>query len=111
MAENIIKSIIKKNNRDIVKLDGLLQWALNPTSMSAGYGIEENYPYIERNLKIAHELSAGEAEIVVKELKEECIEFIELRTDQYDIGKYRKYIIGEISNNYFNLFNIFKIVR
>ncbi|GAG70568.1 unnamed protein product, partial [marine sediment metagenome] len=46
-----------------------------------------------------------------EEIEEECNEFIELRTDQYDIGKYRKYIIGEISNNYFNLFNKFILKR
>ena len=33
----------KYYRNDIVMLDGLLQRALNPTSMTAGYDLEENF--------------------------------------------------------------------
>lgn len=62
-------------------LDGLLQWALNPTSMSAGYGINENYPYIKENLKLTHLLSDSKAEGLINklecELSDKIIEIIE----------------------------------
>lgn len=96
MAEDIIKGLIKKYSKDIIMLDGLLQWALNPTSMSAGYGIEENYPYIEKNLRITYELTSTESEKVIKSLKKDCNEFIKVMKNEnlYDM---QKLIIKEIS--------------
>ncbi|MCP6719443.1 MAG: hypothetical protein KJI71_04425 [Patescibacteria group bacterium] len=49
--------MLNKHKKNIVMLDGFLQWALNPTSMTAGYGFEVNYDHIMKNLKIAHEFS------------------------------------------------------
>ena len=105
MAEEIIKEVITKYRKDIVMLDGLLQWALNPTSMSAGYGIEENYPYIERNLKIVHELTSSEANEAVETLRLECNKFLEFQKNKYDIDNYQKIIRDELSKlEYIKLF-------
>ena len=38
------------NIERLAAVDAFLQFAQNPTSISAGYGIEESYPFIERNL-------------------------------------------------------------
>ncbi|GAH54795.1 unnamed protein product [marine sediment metagenome] len=105
MAEELIKELIKKYRKDIVMLDGLLQWALNPTSMSAGYGIEENYQYIEQNLEITHELTSSEANEAVEMLRLECNKFLEFKKNKYDIGNYQKIIIDELSKlEYVKLF-------
>jgi len=108
----MIKELIKKNTNDIIMLDGLLQWALNPTSMSAGYGIEENYPYIERNLKTTHELTSIEAKNIIEILKADCDKLIELSQDKDDIGNFQKLIIEELSNyQYIKLFKDFFLKR
>jgi hypothetical protein len=46
----------------IASLDAFIQFSQNPTSMSAGYCIEENYPLIGQNLAKRYELS----EVVIK---------------------------------------------
>ncbi|MEM0287964.1 MAG: hypothetical protein QXG05_07345 [Nitrososphaerota archaeon] len=50
-------------------LDALLQWAENPTYMSAGYGIEANYYYIESNLaaRYGQETAKGVINILKRE--------------------------------------------
>ncbi len=88
MAEEIIIDLIKKYNKDIVMLDALLQWALNPTSMSADYGIKENYPYIKKNLKLTHLISDSKAEELINKLELECGTFLKLKKDKYSIGNF-----------------------
>lgn len=79
MAQLIIENLIKKYSNNIIMLDGFLQWALNPTTKGiVGYGIEENYPYIEKNLRIAHELTSIKSEKVIETLKKDCSEFIKM---------------------------------
>lgn len=108
MAEKIILELIKKYNKDIIMLDALLQWAINPTSMSAGYGMEENYPYIKQNLKITHQITESEANEVVEKLKTDCEAFLKLKEDKYSIGNFQKFIIEELSKpNYSKLFKKF----
>ncbi len=105
MAEEIIIDLIKKYNNDIVMLDGLLQWALNPTSMSANYGIKENYPYIKENLKVTHLISDSKVKELLNKLELECETFLKLKKDKYSIGNFQKLIIEELSKNrYLKLF-------
>lgn len=101
MVEEIIVDLISKYDKDIIMLDGLLQWALNPTSMSANYGIKENYPYIKKNLKLTHLLSDSTAEELINKLEVECETFLKLKKDKYSIGNFRKLIIEELSKNRF----------
>ena len=54
MAVNLDDSayeVIKQYSATPEYLDGFLQWASNPTSMTAGYGIVENSSYIKANLE------------------------------------------------------------
>ncbi len=90
----MVEQLLNKYRKNIVMLDGILQWALNPTSKGAGYGFEENYDHIMKNLKITHELSISEIEKVIKELKEEISEVVKKEGEIYDI---RKKIIAEIT--------------
>jgi len=52
--------LIHKYRTEPEVLDGLLQWSENPTSMSAGYGIEENYSFIKSNLSIRYNQDTAE---------------------------------------------------
>lgn len=108
MVEEIIIDLINKYDKDIIMLDSLLQWALNPTSMSASYGIKENYHYIKENLKITHLLSDLKAEELISKLELECETFLKLKKDKYSIGNFQKLIIEELSKNrYIKLFEDF----
>ncbi len=98
MVHNDILNLTEKYKDDIVLLDGLLQWALNPTSMKAGYGINENYPYIQNNLEITFELSHKEVQDKVTILKRECDKLIKNYMMTYDL---RKFIIKIITEKYF----------
>lgn len=57
---------------DEIMLDSFLQWAGNPTSMSASYGLEENDHYALKNLEVRQGLSLQEAEERVGELRKVC---------------------------------------
>ncbi len=92
--EEEIHSILDQYRNDEVILDAIFQWATNPTSMSAGYGLEENYPYIKKNLALRHGLTPGEAEKHLSSLKEICgillAEAEQLPDDKYRIGHVQK---------------------
>ena len=64
--------IIKQYSDNQVMLDAFSQWASNPTSISAGSGIEQNYPYINKNLMRRYDLSSAEAGKLIIELKNCC---------------------------------------
>ncbi len=102
MAEKNILDLIKKYKKDIIMLDSLLQWALNPTSMSAGYGIEDNYSYIKENLKITHQITDSKANDVIEMLKTDCEAFLALKEDKYSIGNFQKLIIQELSSPFYS---------
>lgn len=68
----MVRNALVQYKNDEIMLDAFYQWASNPTSMSAGYGLEENYPYIRKNLMSRYGLSASEADKLVNELKKAC---------------------------------------
>ena len=102
----MVEQLLNKYRKNIVMLDSILQWALNPTSMTVSSGIEKNYDYIINNLKISHELSISEIEKVMKELKAELSEVIKNKGEISDI---RKEILAEINKNHFTIF--FKFIK
>jgi hypothetical protein len=75
----MVESILQQYSSDEVMLDAFLQWALNPTSASAGYGLEENYQNIESNLSRVHRLSRGDAARVVQKLRVAMAQIIKNR--------------------------------
>lgn len=52
-----LRNLIERYSDDIVMLDAIYMWAQNPTSMSAGYGVDENYEFIEEALNIRYSSS------------------------------------------------------
>ncbi|MBI2934809.1 MAG: hypothetical protein HYY29_04485, partial [Chloroflexi bacterium] len=87
-----------KNNE--VMLDAFFQWATNPTSMSAGYGLEENYPCIQKNLMSRFGMSSTEANERTGELKTKCGI---LTNEAKLLPEKEKYIIGEVRKTLKNL--------
>ncbi len=102
----MVEQLLNKYRKNIVMLDGILQWALNPTLKKAGYGFGENYDHIMKNLKITHELSISEVEEVIKELKNGLSEVVKKEGEIYDI---RKKIIAEINKSHYPIF--FKFIK
>ncbi len=102
----MVEQLLNKYRKNIVMLDGILQWALNPTPKKSGYGFEINYDHILKNLKITHELSISEVEKVIKELKEAISEVVKKEGGIYDI---RKKIIAEINKSHHPIF--FKFIK
>ena len=73
LIQEIFGTIPTKFSKKIERLaavDAFLQFAQNPTSMSAGYGIEENYPLIERNLSERYSLGKIKLEAIISFLKD-----------------------------------------
>lgn len=93
--EEIVNDTLRQYKGDEIMLDAFWQWASNPTSMSAGYGVEDNYPYIQKNLERRYGLSLPEAGARVGGLKTECDSLIE-RVKSMPIETGRQ--IGEIQD-------------
>ena len=86
LIREIFETISTKFSKKIERLaaiDAFLQFAQNPTSMSAGYGIEENYPLIERNLSERYGLGKIELEAIISFLKDSVRRMTEVTYDVY----------------------------
>lgn len=68
--EEVTRDMLNTYRENEMMLDVFLQWATNPTSMSAGYGLEENYPYIRKNLLNRYGISSTDAESHVNDVRE-----------------------------------------
>ena len=64
-----VSKIVERHASDELILDALFQWATNPTSMSAGYGIRENQFYITQNLSVRYGLTLQDAGTHLSELQ------------------------------------------
>ncbi|MCD6154745.1 MAG: hypothetical protein J7J22_03085 [Candidatus Verstraetearchaeota archaeon] len=81
--ENKFPTKFTINMEKLAALDAFLQFAQNPTSMSAGYGIEESYPFIERNLSERYDLGKIALEAIISFLKESVHRMREVNYDVY----------------------------
>ncbi len=63
-----VDSLLKNYDDDIILQDILLQWALNPTGATAGFEISKNRSCIKENLRVTHDLSAEQAEEVLRKV-------------------------------------------
>lgn len=63
--------------------DALIQFAQNPTSMSAGYCVEENYPLIAQNLSKRYKLDKITIETILSFLRDVVKEMREINYDVY----------------------------
>ena len=81
-------------------LDAFIQFAQNPTSMSAGYGIEENYPFIEKNLLERYGSSVN-TNAVISFLKKSVNRMQKMN---WDIYLWREAITDYIKDKYYRDF-------
>jgi len=51
LGEKQVDLLLEKYKDDVVMLDALNMWAMNPTSKSAGYGIEQNNKEVVKNME------------------------------------------------------------
>lgn len=91
-----VGSRLKQYVNNGVMLDAWIQWASNPTSMSAGYGLEENKSMIYSNLFHRYSLTREEADEYVATLETETRELIK---SGYDIGDLRNEILRQIQGS------------
>ena len=90
-----VTSLLEKYRDNLPMLDAINQWAMNPTPKSAGYGIEENYPYILSNLEKRY--PHINCEDVVQKLKKEMDSPVVSREDIYQI---RREIVERVKELY-----------
>jgi hypothetical protein len=81
----------------IASLDAFIQFSQNPTSMSAGYCIEENYPLIGQNLAKRYELSEVVIKTILTFLK---TSFNRMKDVNYDVDFWRRAISDYIKEKY-----------
>ena len=104
LQEILEKSLPAKFTQDLVRLaalDAFVQFAQNPTSESAGYGVEENYPFIGRNLAKRYRLERIMVEAILNFLRES---FNKMREVNYDVYFWRDVIKDYIKSRYINEF-------
>jgi hypothetical protein len=87
LLENILGILrLSRFARDMERvavLDGFLQFCENPTSATAGFGIEENYAFIKSNLQKRYGLSNEAVEEIIIFLKESIKELVSVNSDIY----------------------------
>ena len=106
--ENLLQQIFEtnmpskfKDDEKIIVIDSFIQFSQNPTSMSAGYGIEENYPLIGENLKKRYKIEKIFIENVLAFLKES---FEEMRKVSNNVYFWRDAIASYIKEKHMNVF-------
>lgn len=82
-----VPQVLGKHLDNALILDAWIQWASNPTSSSAGYGLEENYSFIRSNLMERYLISAEYAEQHIQKLKNEASSLTAIGYEIYDLRK------------------------
>lgn len=77
-----VDRILEECEGNLPMVDALYQWGANPTSKSAGFGVEQNYPYISDNLKKRYPDASHEQ--IIEDLKEFSDRMLELDSDVYN---------------------------
>lgn len=78
-------------------IDAFVQFSQNPTSASAGYGIEENYSLIGENLKKRYGLGKMPIDVILTFLK---VSFEQMRKVNYEVYFWRDAIADYIKSKY-----------
>ena len=99
--EDEIPSKFPSKTEQLTVIDAFAQFAQNPTSMSAGYGIEENYRFIKENLSKRYNLDENKLKIIENFLRN-SIE--DMRKVDYDVYLWRDVVKSHIKGNYAEIF-------
>lgn len=82
-------------------IDAFSQFSQNPTSATAGYGVEENYPYIDENLRKRYNLGNMTRSNILSFLKDSIKK---MRETNCEIYVWRDAVRDYIRNRYTELF-------
>jgi hypothetical protein len=78
-------------------IDAFIQFSENPTSATAGYGVEQNYPFISQNLSKRYAFGRTQAETIVTFVRD-CFE--KMKQVNYDVYFWREAIKDYIREKY-----------
>ena len=92
-----VDSLLEKYETDLIQIDALYQWASNPSFKVVNFSIEENYPFIEDNLKKRYQLGIKKTKEVIIQLRADIERLLEIRGMSYDL---QKEIRGEIEEKF-----------
>lgn len=65
-----LRDFVGRYSDDVVMLDAIYIWSQNPTSKSAGYGVDENYHHIEQTLKSRYDSTLTKQTIQDRDFEE-----------------------------------------
>ena len=82
---------------NLVVIDAFAQFSQNPTSMSACYGVEKNYPFIGENLKKRYNIGKITVDSILNFLKKS---FEKMRATNPDVYFWRDAIADYIKEEY-----------
>ncbi len=94
--KDLVQEMLAKYSSNEEMLDAWIQWASNPTSKSAGFGLDENYPLITSNMLQRFSINREDAEKCVNALKEESGK---LRNSGCSVNDLRNEIIGQAESS------------
>ena len=83
LIESYISHIFTDPLERLAVMDAFIQFSQNPTSMSARYAVEENYPFISQNLAIRYGLPKITTEKIVNFLKQHVERMKQITSDIY----------------------------
>lgn len=98
--QEIIKELLKKFSSDIISLDILVQFSMNPTSSTAGYELERNRSYIEDNLVKTYLISKEESAEKCNNVYDSLNPIIK----KFTVYEIEKNIEEAINNDYLTIF-------
>ena len=94
--EVVVSSKLKQHLNNVLMLDAWIQWASNPTSKSADYGIEKNNSMINANLLHRYSITREDANQYTAKLENESNELIK---SGYGIYELRKEILRQLQGS------------
>jgi len=107
---DILKEVLDTNRpskfaEDLDKLavvDAFTQFSQNPTSATAGFGVEQNYPFISQNLSKRYAFGRTRAETIVTFVKDS---FERMKQTNYDVYFWREAIRDYIREKFMEEFH------
>ena len=103
LVDSLIPLYCQNDLEKLILLDAFVQFCQNPTSKSAGYAIEENYPMISTNLKKRYDIDTLNVERLLDFLKQHVAKMYEI---SYDFYSWRQqlsdYILRKESSIFYN---------
>lgn len=97
ISETNLSTKFTSDLEKLAVLDAFVQFSQNPTSKSARYGIEENFPLIGQNLAKRYDLRKVTIETLLTFLKESVSK---MREANYDIYFWREAVADHIKEKY-----------